>query len=403
MVLSPFALYIFVVVHTFLIGLLPFYLPVLLWEKGDGLRTMFIFIAITALGYLISMPIWDRLRAAQLWNVIIAASFLLELGVIALLIFPDVIVVEQWLLIAILNGCYLSFFWLTQRYLFHHVTTQQNTGKTFGNMQILITVVLKLGVLLGGFLLASPLDEGIFVLSCVLTGLVLYLSMASRIGQRTVRSASIRFIEPVLDMKRVLSFKDSVRSKRVFMVDGVFLYLESYFWVLTLYFFMRNNTLHLGVLVVCVSVVLAVLFYVIKNRIDRLRLPNLLGIAVAGYVLSWMLRAELFVVSEGVAYSLLLLIATLTTFFRLVFNKHFFDQAKNNEAHLYLMSKSFYSQLGLLLCFGMLALLPLHTVSVEKILEACYWIAACVAFMYLFYLKKGTNVPEKKPQEVNSL
>jgi predicted MFS family arabinose efflux permease len=137
--------------HSLLIGLLPFFLPILLWKTGTSLGEVSAFIALTGLGFIITLWFWDRLRASNQWRSIIAISFIIEIILVGLLAFDFSMPYLAGL--ALLNGAYNCFYWSTQRALFSDITTEHNTGKTFGNFQILVVVLLKLGILLGGYLL----------------------------------------------------------------------------------------------------------------------------------------------------------------------------------------------------------------------------------------------------------
>ena len=52
--------YQFLGIHSFLIGLFPFFVPVFLWQLGLDLAQIAFFIAITGTGFVFSLWIWDR-------------------------------------------------------------------------------------------------------------------------------------------------------------------------------------------------------------------------------------------------------------------------------------------------------------------------------------------------------
>jgi hypothetical protein len=54
-------LYAFLGVHSFLIGLFPFYIPVFLYKTGFSLSRICAFIAVTALGFVITLYPWERM------------------------------------------------------------------------------------------------------------------------------------------------------------------------------------------------------------------------------------------------------------------------------------------------------------------------------------------------------
>ncbi len=47
--------YRFAGIHSLLIGLLPFFIPVLLWQQGYRLTEVSAFIALTAVGFIIAL------------------------------------------------------------------------------------------------------------------------------------------------------------------------------------------------------------------------------------------------------------------------------------------------------------------------------------------------------------
>ena len=144
--------------HSLLIGLLPFFLPVILWDSGASLAQISAFIAVTGIGFIASLWIWDQLRASNQWRRIIALSFAAELLLICALAWNLNNHGEASILLigtALLNGVYNCFYWSTQRAMFNTITSDKNTGKTFGNFQILVVILLKLGILSGGYLLET--------------------------------------------------------------------------------------------------------------------------------------------------------------------------------------------------------------------------------------------------------
>ena len=73
---------------------------------------------------------------------------------------------------------------------------------------------------------------------------------------------------------------------------ALFLFLESHFWTLSLFLLVSEDLSRLGVVVVVLGIVFALLFLLIKNRIDRpgARPMAVYRASVALYALSWLLR-----------------------------------------------------------------------------------------------------------------
>jgi len=380
--------YLFSAIHSFLLGLLPIFIPVILWDKGLKIDDIAWFVALSAAGFLIALVVWDRLRAKADWSVIIGLSFLLQMLLVGLLIWD-----AQWLLLsvgAIINGAAGCFYWSTQRILFQAITSDKNSGNTFGNFQILVVFSLKFGILIGSFLLDRE----------YITLLILLSFSASLIGfyalNKLLHKTHHLLSEqqpPAFSFAEILSFKDQYRSKSIFMVDGLFLFLESYFWVLTLYMLTQESLTTLGLLIVALSVLLAVIFFVMKRVIDRINAHAIFMASIVGYALAWFLRGELSLQTGPVAlYGGMLLIAFLSSFFRLAFNKRFYDIASANRPIYYILCKSYYSQFMIIFFFSLIALLASFGSDSLNQLQIIYDLAIPLVFIYFLYGHKRTTL-----------
>ena len=171
----------------------------------------------------------------------------------------------QWVLLsigALVNGAAGCFYWSTQRILFQAITSDKNSGNTFGNFQILVVFSLKFGILIGSFMLDSNYIESLILLSfCAsLVGFYLLNKLLSQTDKL------LNELQPnAFSLTKILTFKDNFHSKKIFMVDGLFLFLESYFWVLTLYMLTKESLMTLGLLIVALSLLLALIFFVVKK------------------------------------------------------------------------------------------------------------------------------------------
>jgi hypothetical protein len=155
---------------------------------------------------------------------------------------------------------------------------------------------------------------------------------------------------------------------------------------LSLYLLTQQNLLKLGLLIILLSVLLALIFYVIKKRIDRINTQRIFTIAVFGYAFSWLLRAELSLQTGPlVLYSTVLLIAFLSSFFRLAFNKRFYDIASLAQPIQYIICKSYYSQFTLLLFFSLTGYLFSSSDKPLQQLQHLYLLIIPLVFVYLLY------------------
>lgn len=383
--------YVFTAAHSFLIGLLPFFMPVLLWQKGGSLAEISFFIALSGLGFLFSLIFWDRLRSKLQWMSIIAISFAMEVLVVTCLYFDTPLIILFFP--AFIYGAYNCFYWSTQRLLFHHITSNNNVGNTFGNFQVIVVVLLKLGILIGSYFIQHDQLHYILLLSLLLS-MFCYawfskelIKPNSAIAKQT---AVHEYSKPISARDKNTSLnrlKNKHHYKLVFFLDGPFLYFESFFWILTLFFIAQQSIFKLGILLVILTLILSVIFLIIKRRIDGLNQNYVFATAIIFYAFSWFLRGYISEISNDfILYSTIALIAFLTTFFRLSFNKLFFDTAKKTNPTEFIVIKSYLSQFGIFVCFLALGILLLEsTLSIQNTisdLNWIYWLACPVSLLY---------------------
>jgi len=189
-----------------------------------------------------------------------------------------------------------------------------------------------------------------------------------------------------LKLRDVFGFTDGECSKLVFLVDGLFLFAESFFWLITLFALAHESFSKLGLMVLFLAVIFGVLFFLLKNTIDGLGRKRVYLLAVGLYVFSWALRAITHdQLPLEVLYLFLVLITFCTSFFRLAMNKRFYDLAKLTRSHDYLVLKSYYSQIGIAVVFGVIGLTTYHIQHSETLLPSIYWAASLLALTYFVY------------------
>lgn len=391
--------YRFAGIHSLLIGLLPFFIPVLLWQQGYRLTEVSVFIALTGVGFMIALMGWKALYDRRHWRTILIGSFIAELTLVASLILATLLIersVTLFVLAALLNGIYNCFYWITQRTLFSTMTqsqtstqTENKTGKQFGNFQIVIVIFLKIGILMGGYFLAQQQTLWLLLISIL-------LSVAAYYGLCRQAKYNENQLSPI-DKSAIIDW----RQKLVFTIDGVFLFCESYFWVLTLFSITNNNVMDLGLLVVGLTVVLSIIFWGIKNTIDKLNQRYVFYSATVLYAVSWGIRGS--ITSHTEHYILLvsiIVIAFLTTFFRLSFNKQFFDDANAQQPLAFIIRKSYLSQRGLVVFFALLSLALMMMGESDNTLALFYWCLAPIAVLYGMYpLRHQTHLQSELNNE----
>ncbi|ASJ71713.1 hypothetical protein [Granulosicoccus antarcticus] len=399
--------YQFLGAHSLLIGLLPFFLPVYLWQKGLDLAGLSLLVGVSGLSFAAALSLWQRMARRWPMKHLISLTFALEFLLIAsvglltevpgaaLFTPPDgtlSVTTAQLcfaaLVIGMANGFYNAFFWTSQRTLFLRQLGSNDTGRQYGNFQIFVTLILKIGILLGGTLLETG---GLIWLLALSAG----ISLASSRHLATQPPGQQPIVDPETLAKpvtilRSLAHKDGQGSRAVFLSDGIFLYLESHFWTLTLFLMVREDFSRLGIAVVVLALVFAALFYLVKNRIDQLDIARVYRAAVWLYLASWLLRFTLNTESEGASLWIALIFITFfSSFFRLAFNKRFFDVARTNGSMQYLLIKSYLSQIFLGLTFLILgAALLVIPIPHDLALQYLYVPAGLLSLIYLRYSDK---------------
>jgi MFS family permease len=367
--------------HSLLIGLFPFYIPVFLWKLGFTLAEISYFIGTTGFGFCVTLWLWDRVSKRVGLQTIIGGSFLVEAALLSAVFFSG----SSWflLLFALLNGAYNCFFWIVQRVLFYEMVSPENSGRNFGNFQIFVVIILKIGVFTGGILLEKHGFLALYLLS-ILTALLGALSL--RFFQGNLSLPAVLLVEKPHSLSELLRFQDGLRSKLIFSFDGVFLYLESYFWLISLFLIVRESFWHLGLLMIVLTIIFGLLFFFIKNTIDRTAKQKIYTLAVILYMGSWLLRASVGgEMASPVLFPLLVLITFCTSFFRLAFNKRFFDHAKQSSGYKYILAKSYYSQFYIGVIFMALGLIYSHWPEASRSLGYSYLGAGVAAVLYLCY------------------
>ncbi len=376
--------YIFLAFHSLLIGLFPFFLPVYLFRLGFSISVISLFIGLTGLAFCTTLFFWDRIRQRTHFFSTILASFIIEVFLLLLLLNTESN--HTIYLLAFVNGVYNCLFWIVQRILFASIITSKNSGRNFGNFQIFVLILLKIGIFTGGFLLESYGFQHVIIASLCTSLIAIGYFYKNRL---TFTAPNNLVTAPTLLLKQLFSYKDRERSLFTFSIDGVFLYLESYFWVLTLFLLVDKNFWQLGLLVIALTIIFSVLFFIIKNKIDTSPKQIIYSSAVILYSLSWFLRGSLSPdMGSTLTFLLLILITFSTSYFRLAFNKRFFDLALSKNEVSYILVKSYVSQFVIFLFFTAFAILTTNITETHILLRSTYFGATILSPLFFLYRSK---------------
>lgn len=372
--------YFYLGFHSLLIGIFPFYLPVYFWKQGFGLGEISLFISLSGVGFCFGLAIWDWLRHRLSLSALISMSFGFLIALLCVIIYAPISLLSL-LCAGFVYGIYNSFFWTTQRSLFFQLVNTGNTGQKYGNFQIFVAISLQAGIIIGGVLLEKAQMLDVLLVSLSIACIAIFLLLRQRPSYpHTLKR------QPRLPLIQVIQFKDNENSRIIFFIDGFYLFLESFFWVITIFLLAHQKFTTLGLIVIVLGGIFAVLFYVLKNSIDRLRKRKIFALAVGLYAASWLLRA----ITEGneqllVLFLMFVMITFCTSFFRLAFNKRFYDIAKETNGHDYLLIKSYYSQFTIALVYGILGLVTLGGKDTQMLLIPLYTFAAGFAVIFFLY------------------
>lgn len=376
-------LYNFLGIHSLIIWMFTFFLPVLLYKTGFSLVEISLFISITAASFVIFLYLWDLLRIKKGMKYLIYTSFLLETFLISLWFFITDSFVFL-ILFAILYGAFNCFFWVTQRILFIENTNTKEVWNNFWNIQIIAFILVKIGIFIGWFLLENNYLPFLLLITVILNIYWFYYFFHKKIDPVFLSTFQKH---PLLKFKEITWFQDNLRSKLIFIIDGPFLFLESFFWLLTLFFITNQSYSELGLLVIFLALSFSIIFLFLKKIVDKIHAKKILIIWVILYCISWILR---WFVSDmdnmNILYGVILIIAFFTSFFRLIFNKQFFHTAKHLDTHNYLLIKSYYSQVSLSIFFLLLSLiLYLFPGNILVQLNIIYISASLFSLLFLLY------------------
>jgi len=371
--------YQFLGLHSLLIGLFPFFIPVYLWNQGYSLADLSLLIAVSGGSFCVFLRTWETAASLLSLRALFATTLTLELALLSANLFM-LGGVGYLILFGILNGLYNCYFWTTQRVLFVELVDSSNSGRQYGNFQIFVMVFLKAGILLGALLLEHFGYSWIMAVSIMLVAAGCFFFWHQLpVNQRLPHHEPVRAL-------RVLRFSDSNRSRTVFVLDGLFLFLESHYWTVSLFIFSNQNYVQLGMIVIVLAVIFSILFYLTKNFIDKVMGEKLFHAAVLVYAASWLGRY--FLDPEGhnqIMLMLLLCVTFFSSFFRLTFNKRFYDNARQADAREYLVIKSYYTQFSAFIIFSVLALVLREVAADHAALPAIYLAGAVFSLLYIRY------------------
>ena len=373
--------YLFTGIHSIHSGLFIFYIPIFLWLEFHSFAFISLFIGIAGIFFTLSLRVFEHILSKYSLPVLLLSSFLFP----SICFFFFLLGIDSFFyIVSIMYGTYMCWYYTLHRILFIHITTQNTTGKTFGSFQVFVFLILKATLLISAFFLEKE--------SCIL---LFFLSLLfSCIGMIFFyfKSFSFQKAQEILHYK-IISFK-KIRyflfhsSGFMFVIDGIFLYLESFFWVITLYFIANGNFIYTAALIVILSFFFAIIHWLLKNKIDHISGHMLFQICVFLYAGAWVIRSFIIDISSFIILSIGLVVVTFSTvLFRLTLHKRFYDNARKFPYYEYMIAKSYITQFSLSLFFLLMSLFLFHNMPDMKSFDWFYLVFAMLSLGYLRYKK----------------
>jgi len=375
-------LYIFIFVNTLISGIFGIFLPVYLFDIGFLFSEISFFIAISAFAYFLSLFAIERIISKFEVKKLMTFTFLIYFLMISLIYLFNK---SKFFLIMLgtLSGIYLSFFWIIQRLLFLNSIEYSNIGEKFANIQIFVLVISQLSILAGAYTLENFDFGTVYWISIILLVFSIFLISIGNDKNLTFKENEQAY-EP-MTISYIKNFKDSHNSKFIFTIDGIFLYLETYFWLLVIFLFLNSNFLNAGLIIILVTVIFYFLYLFIRNIVNKSNSKILFNIAVFFYSLSWFLRYFFDIsANNSISYVLIIIIGFFTMLFRLVYNKFFFKIAKQTLLSKYIFLKSYYSQFFILISFFIFGIIFTLFNQSEQVFKLIFLIASISSFLYLY-------------------
>ncbi len=377
-------LYVLLFINSFISGIFGIFIPLFLYNIGFSFSDISFFIAFNAISFFLFLFILERIISKINLNNLIKLTFFIYFLFISSIFFLKEIKYFI-IIIAIFNGIYLCLFWKIHRLIFLKSINNFDIGKKFSNIQILIIIITQISILLGSIILEKFGFEYIYYLSSILIFLS-FLLLSNNF--KTNKGNNLIFKNyKAMSLKEILNFKDKYNSKLIFLIDGIFLFLESYFWLLIVFLYVKLNFISIGLIIVSIGIFFSIIYYFIRKNIDKSNSKKIFKIIILLYSFSWFLRI-IFDYGENKILNFIIIgiIGFITILFRLVYNKIFFKIAKNTLNEKYIFLKSYYTQFVISIFFIILGYLFIYINQNLIIFKELFLISGIFSFLY-FYQK----------------
>ncbi len=183
------------------------------------------------------------------------------------------------MVLGLLVGFSLAFYWMGMHLVFHHASTRETRGATFGKRSAYKILATTLGPLLGGFLISQYGFGVVFILSSVLlffSALILLLSEDNKVRYD-------------FSLRRIVN-KDHWKNSLFFISRGTEIVALDLVWPL-LVFFILGGYVSLGAVGSLLAATSAIVVFLVGKFSDHVEKRKILRYITGFESLSWVLRS----------------------------------------------------------------------------------------------------------------
>jgi|SRR3989344_5291790 len=334
--------YISMVLRDFAISLLSLFVPLYLYrELGYSLQQTLLFYIFYAVIFAICTPLAAKFCSKYGVKHAVLLSVPLYLGFVSLLYVLSLVKISL-LLVALLLGAALAFYWIGMHLIFYHASHRAHRGEEIGKLTSLTRLSTMFGPLLGGIIITSVGFWMVFALAAVIllaSAVVLFFSKDNHVTYRFTA--------------RALAERKQWKNSLFFVSRGASVIAESVIWPLFI-FVILESYVSLGLVGFLVSGITALLVFLVGKYSDHASKRKIVRLITLPESAAWIVRAAVTTTSHVFGATIF---AALTTGIREAPMAALeYDKAKENPAS-YFVTREIFINLGriLMLSFVLLA------------------------------------------------
>lgn len=327
-------IYFSTALHSFGISLLGLFIPLYLYqERGFSLVETFSFFILYSLIFALFTPLAAKFSAQYGAKHVIIFSIPLYLIFVALLYLLSSFPVPLSI-IAVFLGTSQAFYWLGLHLCFLHASDNQHRGEEVGLHSAASLGGSLFGPFIGGAIIVYLGFTSVFILVTVLliaSAFILFLSKENHYCYN-------------FSLKSIINFKQW-RNSLFFVARGAQVMAQGVVWPIFIFFILKDY-LSLGLIGTIISLISAILFWLVGKYSDRQDKRKIIRFVFTFESLSWIIRAFVTTVSQVFVATIF---GAITHGFQESPVKALeYDQAKKNIAS-YLVNREIFMCIGRIL------------------------------------------------------